>query len=55
MTESDRQIAKLLKISQAERKHFRSLSAQKKRQAAEKDLTKLGILTKSGNLAAAFK
>jgi len=55
MTESERQIAKLLKISHAERKQFRTLSPEKKRQVAQKDLTKLGILTKGGKIATAFR
>ena len=49
------QLTRLLELSRQQRRQFAKLPAAQKRKAAQKELRSLGILTKSGQLAPAFR
>ena len=49
------QFARLLELSRKQRQDFAKLPAVKRRKIAQKNLRALGILTRSGELAPAFR
>jgi hypothetical protein len=48
-------LSTLLELSRKQRHDFAALPDRQKKTVAERELKKLGVLTKSGKLAAAFR